>query len=156
MQKIVTFLWFDNNLEEAINFYTGIFKNSEVTDLVYNGKAGSGPEGKLLTATFMLNGQEFAGLNGGPHVKFNEAVSLFVQCESQEEIDHYWNKLLEDGEESVCGWLKDKFGLSWQVAPMLLIEYIGDPDREKADRVMAAMMQMKKIILKDLKDAYKG
>ena len=156
MQKIIPFLWFDNNLEEAVNFYTGIFKNSEITDRVYNGKAGSGPEGTLLAATFMLNGQEFAGLNGGPLFKFNESVSLFVQCESQEEIDYYWDKLLEGGEESACGWLKDKFGLSWQVAPIQLMDYIGDTDRVKADRVMTAMMKMRKIILKDIEDAYKG
>ena len=156
MQKIVPFLWFDNNLEEAANFYTGIFKDSEITDRVYNGKAGSGPEGELLAATFKLNGQEFAGLNGGPLFKFNESVSLFVQCESQEEIDYYWDKLLEGGEESACGWLKDKFGLSWQVAPIQLMDYIGDADRVKADRVMTAMMKMRKIILKDIEDAYKG
>jgi predicted 3-demethylubiquinone-9 3-methyltransferase (glyoxalase superfamily) len=155
MQKIVPFLWFDNNLEDAMRFYISVFKDSEIKDVVYHTKSSPGAEGSVLTATFILNGQAFYGLNGGPAFNFNESISFFVRCDTQDEIDYYWDKLIEGGgNESQCGWLKDKFGLSWQVAPQLLIELIGDPDREKADRVMAAMMKMSKIIIKDFVDAY--
>jgi predicted 3-demethylubiquinone-9 3-methyltransferase (glyoxalase superfamily) len=157
MQKIVPFLWFDNNLEEAMNFYTSVFKNAEITKVVRQGKVGPLPEGSVITASFTLEGQEFTGLNGGPAFTFNESISFYVKCDTQEEIDHYWNSLtLNGGEESNCGWLKDKFGLSWQITPPILIKMIGDPDREKADRAMAAMMKMKKIIIKDLEEAFNG
>jgi predicted 3-demethylubiquinone-9 3-methyltransferase (glyoxalase superfamily) len=157
MQKIVPFLWFDNNLEDAIKFYTSIFKDSEIKSITYNTKSAPGPEGAVLAASFILNGQEFACLNGGPAFKFNESVSFYVKCDTQYEIDYYWSKLTEDGgKESACGWLKDKFGLSWQITPPILPQYLADPDREKADRVMQAMMKMGKIIIKDIEDAYKG
>jgi len=157
MQKIVPFLWFDNNLEDAIKLYTSIFKDSEIKNITYNTKSAPGTEGAALAATFILNGQEFACLNGGPQFKFNESVSFYVKCENQDEIDYYWDKLTADGgEESQCGWLKDKFGLSWQITPPLLLKYLSDPDREKADRVMQAMMKMGKIIIKDLEEAYNG
>jgi len=157
MQKIVPFLWFDNNLEDAIKFYTSVFKDSEIKSITYNTKSAPGPEGAALAASFILNGQEFACLNGGPAFKFNESVSFYVKCDTQDEIDYYWNKLTEDGgTESACGWLKDKFGLSWQITPPILPQYLTDPDREKADRVMQAMMKMGKIVIKDIEDAYNG
>ncbi len=157
MQKIVPFLWFDNNLEDALKFYTSVFKDSEVTNITYNTKSAPGAEGTALAANFTLFGQEFACLNGGPAFKFNESVSFFVKCETQDEIDYYWNALIDDGgQESDCGWLKDKFGLSWQITPPLLLKFLSDPDREKADRVMQAMMKMRKIIIKGLEEAAKG
>jgi predicted 3-demethylubiquinone-9 3-methyltransferase (glyoxalase superfamily) len=157
MQKIVPFLWFDNNLEEAIAFYTSVFKDSSVKDMMYNTKSAPGEEGAALAATFILNGVEFACLNGGPQFKFNESVSFYVKCDTQDEIDYYWDTLTADGgEESACGWLKDKFGLSWQITPPILMECLRDPDREKADRVMQAMMKMGKIIIKDIEAAAKG
>lgn len=151
MQKIVTFLWFDGNAEEAVNFYTSLFKNSAITTKV------PGPGGQVLTMGFKLEGQEFVALNGGPMFKFTEAISLYIKCDTQEEIDFFWEKLTENGgQESMCGWLKDKYGLSWQVVPPMLGELLGDKDREKAQRVIQAMMQMKKINIAALKKAYEG
>lgn len=139
MQKITPFLWFDNNAEEAMNFYTSLFSDSKIGQ---THKMGD----KLLTATFYLNGQEFMVLNGGPLFKFNEAVSLFVKCESQQEVDHYWEKLTADGgEESQCGWLKDKFGLSWQIVSTEMVKYLWSEDKEASGRAMQAMMQMRKL-----------
>ncbi len=150
MQKITPFLWFDGNLEDAVKFYTSIFKNSTTTNLMPD------PGGKLMSATFQLEGQEFIALNGGPMFKFTEAISFFIKCDTQEEIDELWEKLSEGGEKSRCGWLKDKFGLSWQVVPPVLGQMLSDTDTEKAGRVMQAMMQMDKIILADLHKAYEG
>jgi len=148
MQKIVPFLWF-NNAEEAMQFYTSVFKNNARTTATT-----PGPDGKVITGTFELFGQEFMVLNGGPEFRFNEAISFFVKCENQEEVDDLWNKLTDGGEESECGWLKDKFGLSWQIIPNALGEMLADPDREKAGRVMQAMLQMRKIDIAGLKRAY--
>ena len=156
MQKITPFLWFDNQAEEAMNFYTSIFKNSKVGKISRYGEAGPGPAGSVLTASFELEGLEFTALNGGPHFKFTEAISLYVNCESQEEVDYYWNKLLEGGQPSQCGWLKDKYGLSWQIIPSALPRLLSDPDREKANRVMQAMLQMVKIDVAKLEQAAKG
>jgi predicted 3-demethylubiquinone-9 3-methyltransferase (glyoxalase superfamily) len=146
MQKITTFLWFDNQAEEAIRHYSSIFKNAKVVN-------ESRPGGKMLTATFELEGQRFMALNGGPHFKFTEAISLFVSCETQEEVDYYWNRLVEGGSESQCGWLKDKFGLSWQIIPTALMQYLSDPDPKKAKAAMDAMLKMKKIVIADLEKA---
>jgi len=155
MQKITPFLWFDNNAEEALDFYTSIFKNSKIVNTNRYGKVGPGPEGTLMTATFQLEGQEFMVLNGGPIFKFTEAISLFVKCETQEEVDEFWEKLTAGGgQESQCGWLKDKFGLSWQIIPTTLGKLLGDKDPAKAGRVMQAMLQMKKIDIKKLQEAY--
>jgi len=153
MQKLTPFLWFDNQAEEAINFYTTVFKNSKIGSIVRNGEAGPGPKGSVLTISFQLEEQEFIALNGGPHFKFNEAISFVINCDTQEEVDYFWNKLTEGGEESQCGWLKDKFGLSWQVVPAILSKLIADKDAKKAARVMQAMMPMKKIIISDLQKA---
>ena len=154
-QKITTFLWFDNNAEEAANFYVSIFKNSKILNMSRYGDAGPGPKGSVMTCTFQLEGQEFIALNGGPHFKFTEAISLFVDCETQEEVDTLWNKLTADGgAPSQCGWLKDKFGLSWQIIPSALMEMMSDRDPAKSRRVMEAMMQMSKIELQKLKLAY--
>jgi predicted 3-demethylubiquinone-9 3-methyltransferase (glyoxalase superfamily) len=147
MQKIIPFLWFDNNAEEAINFYVSIFKNSKVLSLT------PGPDGKILTATFQLEGHEFYALNGGPRFKFTEAISLFVNCETQEEVDELWEKLSAGGEKSMCGWLKDKYGLWWQIIPTMLGKLMSDPDRAKAQRVMQAMLQMNKIDIQALQKA---
>ena len=156
MQKIKPFLWFDNNAEEAMNFYVSIFKNAKVLSVSRYGEAGPGPKGTVMTAEFQLDGQEFIALNGGPRFKFTEAISLVVNCESQEEVDHFWEKLSEGGEKSRCGWLKDKFGLSWQVVPTILAELMSDPDPEKSKRVMQAMLQMDKIEVEPLKRAHRG
>lgn len=146
MQKITPMLWFDNNAEEAMNLYTSIFKDSKIGRVTRYGKTGPGPEGGVMTAEFELFGQKFVALNAGPLFKFTEAVSFVVNCESQQEVDYYWNKLTENGgQESQCGWLKDKFGLSWQITPAVLIKLTADPDPKKAGRAMQAMMQMKKI-----------
>jgi predicted 3-demethylubiquinone-9 3-methyltransferase (glyoxalase superfamily) len=144
MQKIVPNLWFDTEAEEAANFYCSIFKNSEVVNVTHYGEAGPRPAGMVLTVTFQLDGQEFTGLNGGPDFKFNEAVSLLVNCESQGEVDTLWDKLSEGGEEGPCGWLKDKYGLSWQIIPTRLEELLQDEDTDRANRVMKAMLQMGK------------
>jgi predicted 3-demethylubiquinone-9 3-methyltransferase (glyoxalase superfamily) len=153
-KKIIPFLWFDNQAEEAVNFYMGIFKNSKIKNIVKYGEAGPGPNGNVMTVSFELEGQEFTALNGGPQFKFTEAISFYVKCNSQDEVDYYWDKLTKDGEEQPCGWLKDKFGVSWQIVPTLLIEMLNDPDPEKSKRVTEAMLKMMKIDIKDLKRAY--
>jgi predicted 3-demethylubiquinone-9 3-methyltransferase (glyoxalase superfamily) len=155
MQKIVPTLWFDNEAEQAAEFYTSTFKNSEITNITRYGKAGPGPERSVLTVTFRIEGQEFVALNGGPQFKFTEAISLLVNCESQDEVDDLWQKLTADGgEPSRCGWLKDKYGLSWQIVPTVLFEMISDPDPEKSERVMQALLQMIKLDINALKAAY--
>ena len=154
MQKITPCLWFDNNAEEAVNHYLSIFKNSKVNKVLRCGDAGPGPKGSVLTIAFQLEGQDFIALNGGPIFKFNEAISLSVDCKSQAEVDDLWERLSAGGQESQCGWLKDKFGLSWQVVPSALVDMLQDPDPEKAKRVMAAMMKMGKIDIAKLKQAY--
>ncbi len=156
MQKISPFLWFDNQAEEAANFYTSFFANSKVLDVSRYGKAGPGEEGTVMTVSFQLDGQEFIALNGGPEFKFTEAISFLVNCETQEEVDELWERLSEGGEQGPCGWLKDKYGLSWQVVPTALSELLGDPDPEKSQRVMKAMMQMSKIEIEPLRQAYEG
>ena len=156
MQKITPFLWFDGNAEEAINFYVSIFKNSKILSVARYGEAGPGPKGTVMTAAFQLDGQEFVALNGGPQFKFTEAISFWVRCETQEEIDEMWEKLSAGGAKSRCGWLKDKYGLSWQVVPPILGEMLQDKDAKKSQRVMAAMMQMDKIDIGLLKKAYEG
>lgn len=156
MQKITPFLWFDNRAEEAMNFYTSIFKNSKVGNIIRYGEAGPGPAGSVLTASFELDGLEFTALNGGPQFKFTEAISLHVACESQDEVDYYWDKLGDGGRIDQCGWLKDKFGLSWQIVPTILHKLLSDPDRGKANRVMQAMLQMKKLDIAKLKQAADG
>ncbi len=151
MSKITPFLWFDTQAEEAMNFYVSLFKNSKVNNI------SRGPEGNAFMVSFELDGQEFMGLNAGPHHKFNEAISLYVDCKDQAEVDYFWNKLIADGgEESMCGWLKDKYGLSWQIVPKQLGELMGGPDSEKSQRVMQAMLKMQKIIVSDLQRAYDG
>ncbi|MCC7022497.1 MAG: VOC family protein [Thermomicrobiales bacterium] len=156
-QKISPFLWFDDQAEEAANFYVSIFDNSEILDVVRYGEAGPGPAGTAMTVSFRLDGTEFTALNGGPQFQFTEAVSFAIDCDSQEEVDRYWDQLAADGgEPGPCGWLKDRFGLSWQVVPRRLTELLQDPDREKADRAMRAMLQMHKIDIAALERAYKG
>lgn len=152
MQKITPFLWFNGNIEEAMNFYTSIFKNGKILNIHRVG----GVKGKMLTATFELEGQKFMALDGGPMFKFTEAISFFVSCKTQEEVDFFWEKLSAGGEKSRCGWLKDKFGLSWQIIPDALGKLMGDPDPVKAKRMMDAMMQMNKIEIKGLEKAHKG
>jgi predicted 3-demethylubiquinone-9 3-methyltransferase (glyoxalase superfamily) len=154
MQKITPFLWFNNNAEEAMNFYTSVFKNSKKGYIARYGEAGPGPKGSAMSVTFVLEGQEFYALNGGPAYTFSPAISMFVDCKTQEEVDHYWEKLSEGGHKDRCGWLTDKFGLSWQIVPAVLTEMLRDPDPAKAERVMKAMLQMDKLIIKDLKEAY--
>jgi predicted 3-demethylubiquinone-9 3-methyltransferase (glyoxalase superfamily) len=154
MDKIVPNLWFDKEAEEAANFYTSLFEDSRITNVIRYGEAGPGEPGTVLTVTFELAGREFTALNGGPDFKFNEAISLLVNCETQEEVDELWETLSEGGEEGQCGWLKDRYGLSWQIVPRVLGELLQDRDAEKANRVMEAMLQMKKIEIKALKDAY--
>jgi predicted 3-demethylubiquinone-9 3-methyltransferase (glyoxalase superfamily) len=152
-QKITPFLWFDNQAEEAVTFYTSIFKNSTIETVVRYGETGPGPKGSVMTMAFELDGQKFVALNGGPHFKFTEAISFVVDCESQEEVDEYWEKL-STGRDEQCGWLKDKYGLSWQIVPRAMIEMLRDKDAERAQRVMKAMLQMKKIDIARLKDVY--
>jgi predicted 3-demethylubiquinone-9 3-methyltransferase (glyoxalase superfamily) len=154
MQKIVPFLWFDGKAEEAMNFYASIFKNSKIGDVTRYGKAGPGPEGTVISATFELEGQKFYALNGGPQFAFTPAISFFVNCETQQEVDELWEKLSAGGQEQPCGWLQDKFGLSWQIIPTILGKLLGDKDPAKAQRVMQAMLQMKKIDIARLKQAY--
>ena len=159
MQKITPFLWFENQAEEAANHYVSIFKNARTVSVARYGKAAAAasgrPEGSAMTVKFELDGQVFVALNGGPHFKISEAVSFVVNCDSQEELDHYWNKLSDGGDPAAqrCGWLKDKFGVSWQIVPPILMKLLGDPDREKADRVAQAMFKMTKIIIADLEVA---
>lgn len=157
MKPLVPCLWFDTEAEEAMNFYTSVFKNSKKGEVMRWGEGGHRPAGTVLTASFELNGQEFLALNGGPQFKFTEAVSFQVPCDSQDEVDYYWDKLMKGGgAPSQCGWLKDKFGLSWQVFPTILPKLLSDPDRAKADRVMQAMMQMVKIDVAAIEQAAKG
>ncbi len=160
MQKITPFLWFDNKAEEAEGFYISVFKNSKIGNITRYGKEGYEVHGReagtVMTVEFEIEGQKFVALNGGPVFKFNEAISFQVLCETQEEVDYYWDKLSEGGDERAqqCGWLKDKYGLSWQIVPMELSELVGDPDSEKSQRAMKAMLQMKKIDIEGLKQAY--
>jgi len=155
-KKVTPFLWFDNQAEEAMNFYVSIFKNSRVLGCSRYGEAGPEPAGTVLLARFELDGQEFIALNGGPRFKFTEAISFSVSCETQPEIDEMWEKLSEGGLKSRCGWLKDKYGLSWQIIPPILGELMGDKDPEKSKRVMEAMLKMTKIEIEKLKQAYDG
>ena len=154
MQKITPFLWFDGKAEEAVNFYVSIFKNSKVGSITRYGDAGPGPKGTVMIATFQLEGQDFIALNGGPQYSFTPAISLFVDCKTQEEVDDLWNKLSEGGKTDRCGWLRDKYGLSWQIVPSTLRELMADKDPEKSKRVMKAMLQMTKIDIQGLKQAY--
>ena len=156
MQKIRPFLWFDDKAEEAVNFYVSVFKNSKVVSMNRYGEAGPGAKGMVMSATFQLEGQDFMALNGGPQFKFTPAISLFVNCETQQEVDELWEKLSEGGRKDRCGWLQDKYGLSWQIIPSVLVKMLGDKDREKANRVMKAMLQMSKIEIEGLKQAYDG
>ena len=156
MQKITTFLWFDDKAEEAANFYVSLFKNSKIDTVSRYGDAGPGPKGSVMVVQFQLDGQQFTALNGGPIFKFTEAISLMVTCESQEEVDRLWDKLSEGGQKSQCGWLKDKYGLSWQIVPTALGKLMSDPDRQKSGRVMKAMLQMTKIDIATLQRAYEG
>ena len=154
MQKITPFLWFDGKAEEAANFYVSIFKDSKIGTVNRYGDHGPGPKGTVMIATFQLNGQDFIALNGGPQFKFSPAVSFVVNCETQEEVDHFWEKLSLGGTKQQCGWLQDKFGVSWQIVPTALGKLMSDPDREKTSRVMQALMQMTKIEIKGLQQAY--
>ena len=154
MPKITPFLWFDGKAEEAMNFYISIFKNSKILSVTRYGEAGPGPKGTVMTAKFELNGQEFVALNGGPQFTFTEAISFVVNCETQQEVDELWEKLSEGGQKSRCGWLKDKYGLSWQVVPTALVEMLQDKDAKKSNRVMQAMLQMNKIEIETLRRAY--
>jgi predicted 3-demethylubiquinone-9 3-methyltransferase (glyoxalase superfamily) len=155
-QKITTFLWFNNNAEEAVNFYVSVFQNSKILNITHYGDPGPGAKGSVMTVDFELDGQKFAALNGGPQFKFTEAISLVVNCKSQEEVDYFWEKLSEGGEKVACGWLKDKFGLFWQVTPEMLLELLQDADQQKVDRVMTAMMKMVKLDIKELEEAARG
>ena len=154
MQKITPFLWFDGKAEEAMNFYVSVFKNSKVVRVSRYGAAGPGPKGTVMSATFQLDGQDFFALNGGPHFTFSPAISFFVNCETQQEVDELWEKLSEGGEKNKCGWLKDKYGLSWQIIPSVLGRLLQDKDVQKANRVMKAMLQMDKIDINRLQQAY--
>jgi predicted 3-demethylubiquinone-9 3-methyltransferase (glyoxalase superfamily) len=156
MQKITPFLWFDNQAEEAARFYISIFPNSKMVTIQRYGEAGPGPAGSVMIATFELDGQEFTALNGGPEFHFTEAISFYVHCETQAEVDHYWEKLSEAGEESVCGWLKDRYGVSWQIVPNILTRLLQDKDPVKAANVTRAMLQMKKLDIAGLMRAYEA
>lgn len=153
MQKITPCLWFDTQGEEAANFYTTVFENSRILDVARYGPAGPGPEGTVMTVTFELDGQKFVALNGGPHFTFNEATSFQVNCETQDEVDYFWSRLSEGGEEGPCGWLKDRYGLSWQIVPTALLELVSDPDTEKSQAAMKAMLGMRKIDIEALRRA---
>ena len=153
MRKLTACLWFDTEGEEAARFYTSVFPNSRITGVMHYGSAGPRDEGTVMTVQFELDGMPFVALNGGPDFDFTEAISLQIHCETQEEVDRYWETLSEGGEEGPCGWLKDRFGLSWQVVPTKLLELLQDPDKEKAQRVMAAMLQMRKIEIEPLRAA---
>ena len=155
-KQITPFLWFDDNAEEATNFYTSVFKNSKILSIKRTGAAGPGPKGSVMTTSFELDGQEFVALNGGPRFKFTEAVSFVVKCETQDEVDYYWDKLLEGGQPQACGWLKDRFGLSWQIVPTAFFRLAGDSDPEKVSRVMQAMLKMIKFDIAKLQEAYDG
>lgn len=153
-QKIATHLWFDNNAEEAIDFYVSLFGNSRVVSVLRCGETGPGPKGSVLSITFQLDGQRFMAVNGGPMFKFTEAISLFVRCDTQEEVDRLWGELLVGGTAQRCGWLKDKYGLSWQIAPSVLEKMLHDEDADRSNRVMAAVLQMVKLDIGRLKQAY--
>ena len=153
MQKITPFLWFDGNAEEAANFYISIFKNSKMGKISRYGDAGPGPKGSVMSVTFQIEGQEFFALNGGPQFKFTPAISFFVNCETQQEVDELWDKLSAGGRTDRCGWLQDKFGLSWQIIPTVLGQLLGDKDPQRAKRAMQAMLQMTKIDIKKLQQA---
>jgi predicted 3-demethylubiquinone-9 3-methyltransferase (glyoxalase superfamily) len=154
MQKITPFLWFKDSAEEAAKFYTGMFKDSRIGEVMRYGDAGPGPKGAAMSVTFQLEGQEFIALNGNPAFEFSPALSLFVKCDTQQEIDGYWSKFLDGGQPMQCGWIKDRFGVTWQVVPNVLGKMLQDPDPAKAKRVMEAMMQMVKLDIKTLEDAY--
>jgi len=156
MQKITPFLWFDTNAEEAVNFYCSVFSDSKITDVTRYGDPGPGPKGSVMTISYELNGQKFTAINGGPYFKFTEAISFVVWCDTQEEIDDKWAKLSEGGQEVQCGWLKDKYGLAWQIVPPVLIEMLKDENTEKAKRATQAMHKMIKLDIKTLQDAYNG
>jgi len=156
MPKITPWLWFDTEGQDAAEFYTSVFPNSRITEVTQYGSAGPRPEGTVMTVAFELDGQQLNALNGGPDFKFNEAVSFLVSCKDQEEVDHYWSKLSDGGEQGPCGWLKDRYGLSWQIIPKALDELLSDPDREKAQRVMQAMLSMGKIEIEGLERAAAG
>lgn len=155
-QKISPFLWFDNQAEQAAQFYVSVFPKSKILSVSRYGDAGPGPKGTVMTVDFELSGQRFIALNGGPQFKFTEAISFSVDCKTQEEVDRYWGRLSEGGEEGPCGWLKDRYGLSWQINPTVLGKMLGDPDRAKAKRAMEAMLKMKKIDIAELKKAFDG
>jgi predicted 3-demethylubiquinone-9 3-methyltransferase (glyoxalase superfamily) len=156
MAKLITFLTYVDRAEEAASFYVSVFDNSRIRETTRYGETGPGPKGSVMTVVFELDGREYVALNGGSHFTFSDGVSILVQCETQEEVDRYWEKLSEGGEKIQCGWLKDRFGLSWQVAPRILLQFLSDSDRVSAQRVMAAMMDMKKIDIAGLKRAYEG
>lgn len=156
MQKITPFLWFHDKAEEAMEFYVSIFKNSKIKKITRYGKEGPGTEGSVMIASGELFGQEFAILNGGPHFTITPAISFVVNCETQEEVDTYWEKLSAGGRQDQCGWLTDKYGVSWQIVPTIISELMSDPDAEKTGRVMKAILQMKKLDIQKLKDAYQG
>jgi predicted 3-demethylubiquinone-9 3-methyltransferase (glyoxalase superfamily) len=156
-QKITTFLWFDGNAEEAVNFYTSVFKNSKTHNIVRYGESGPGAKGSVMIIEFELDGEQFTAINGGPEFKFTEAISLVVHCQTQDEVDYYWEKLVEGGGQHVeCGWLKDKFGLAWQITPDIFLELLRTSDETKKDRVMKAMMKMKKLDIEQIQEAAKG
>jgi predicted 3-demethylubiquinone-9 3-methyltransferase (glyoxalase superfamily) len=153
MPNITPWLWFDTEGEDAANFYTSVFPNSKMGEITRYGSAGPRPEGMAMTVSFELDGQKFVALNGGPEFTFDEAISFQVLCKDQDEVDSYWDQLSDGGEEGPCGWVKDRFGLSWQIVPSALHELLGDPDPERAQRAMAAMLEMKKIVIADLENA---
>lgn len=154
MQKVTTFLWYEDKAEEAANFYVSLFKNSKITSVARYGDAGPGPKGSVMVVNFILEGQEFMALNGGPHYKLTPAISLFVNCETQDEVDELWEKLAAGGRKDRCGWLQDKYGLSWQIIPTALMRLMSDPDPKKSARVMQAMLQMDKIDIRKLQEAH--
>ena len=156
MQKITPFLWFDSQAEEAANYYVSIFSNSRILDIARYGEAGPGPKGSVMTVAFELNGVRFVALNGGPQYRFSEAISFIVNCETQAEVDELWGKLSAGGEERPCGWLKDRYGLSWQVVPTVLPELLTDPDAVRAQRAMRAMLKMRKLDIATLRKAHAG
>lgn len=156
MQKITPYLWFEDQAEEAASFYTSIFKNSKINEISRYGEGGPGPAGSVMLVSFELDGQQFIALNGGPQFQFTEAISFVINCESQEEVDYMWDRLTEGGEESMCGWLKDRYGISWQVVPTALPELLNAPDPEAQQRVMEVFLKMSKIDLPTLRLAYEG
>jgi predicted 3-demethylubiquinone-9 3-methyltransferase (glyoxalase superfamily) len=156
MQKITTFLWFNNNAEEAMNFYVSVFNNAKITSITRYGDAGPGPKGSVMSGIFQIHGQDFYALNGGPIYSFSPAISLFVNCETQQEIDELWEKLSEGGRKDQCGWLTDKFGVTWQIVPSILGKLLSGADPAKSNRAMKAMLQMKKLDIQQLQKAYDG